>query len=73
MRAITYGIIYYSRIPEKREYARKLSAAVRRAADYIVAHSLMDSDGMPNVLRHVSITEKPDGKFEQILYHQEGR
>ena len=73
MRAITYGIIYYSRVPEKREYARKLSVAVRRAADYIVAHSLMDSDGMPNVLRHVSIVEKPDGKFEQILYHQEGR
>ena len=73
MRAITYGIIYYSRIPEKREYAKKLSAAVRKAADYIVAHSLMDSDGMPNVLRHVSIVEKPGGKIEQILYHQEGR
>jgi hypothetical protein len=73
MRAITYGIIYYSRIPEKREYAEKLSAAVRKAADYVVAHSLMDSDGMPNVIRHVSIVERPDGTFEQFLNHQEGR
>jgi hypothetical protein len=73
MRALTYGIIYYSRIPEKRDRALQLSAACRRAADYLVAHSLQDSDGIPGVLRHLSLQEKPDGSVQQVVYHQEGR
>jgi hypothetical protein len=73
MRAITYGIIYYSNIPEKRAYARKLSAAVRKAGDYIVAHALVPEGDTPNLLRHVMIAEQPDGKVLQTLYHQEGR
>ena len=73
MRAITYAIIYYSQVPEKRARARELSAAVRKAGDYLVAHSLRDSDGIPNVLRHVRLNEKPDGTVEQVVYHQEGR
>jgi len=73
MRALTYGIIYYSDRPEKREYAMKLSAACRKAADYIVAHSLQTSGGIPNVLRHLRLNEQADGTVKQVVYHQEGR
>ncbi len=73
MRAFTYGIIYYSQVPEKRAYAKQLSAACRKAADFLVANSLQDSDGLPKVVRHLRLNEKPDGKVEQQTYHQEGR
>ena len=73
MRALTYGLIYYSRIPEKRERALELSAACRKAADYLVAHSLQDSDGIPGVMRHLRLQEKPDGSVRQVVYQQEGR
>ena len=73
IRPIARGIIYYSQIPEKRDYARELSAAARKAADYLVAHSLQDSDGIPGVVRHLRLNEKQDGTVEQITYHQEGR
>lgn len=73
MRAITYGILYFAAIPEQRAYATELSAAVRRAADYLVAHSVQDSDGLGHVLRHLHLTEQPDGSVTQVTYHQEGR
>jgi hypothetical protein len=73
MRAITYGIIYFAGVPDKRGYARELSAAVRKAADYLVAHAVQDSDGLARVMRHVTILEKPDGSVEQVTYQQEGR
>lgn len=73
MRALTYGIIYFNSVPEKREYARKLSAACRKAGDYIAAHAQMPADGYEHVVRHLAIVERPGGKFDQILYHQEGR
>ena len=73
MRALSYGIIYYSRIPEKRAYAERLSAACRKSADYLIAHAVQDSDGIPTVLRHVTLVEHPDGTVEQVTYHQEGR
>jgi hypothetical protein len=73
MRALTYGIIYYRGVPGKRAYAEKLSSACRKAADYLVAHSLQDSDGIPKVLRHLGLNERPDGTVQQVIYHQEGR
>ena len=73
MRAVTYAIIYYSRVPGKRERARELSAAVRKSADYLVAHAAQDSDGISHVLRHLRLNERPDGTVEQVTYHQEGR
>ena len=73
MRAITYAIIYYSQIPEKRERAKELSAAVRKSADYLIAHALQESNGIPKVMRHLRLNEKADGSVEQITYHQEGR
>jgi len=72
LRPIARGIIYYSQIPENREYARKLSATARKAADYLVAHSLQDSNGIPGVIRHLRLNEKPDGTVEQVTYYQEG-
>lgn len=73
MRAITYAIIYYGGVPEKRERARELSAAVRRTADFLVAHAVQESDGIPNVMRHLRLTERVDGTVEQATYVQEGR
>lgn len=73
IRPLAYGIIYYGRIPGKRPYAEYLSAACRKAADYLVAHATQDSDGLPSVLRHLTLTERPDGTVQQIAYHQEGR
>jgi hypothetical protein len=73
MRAITYAIIYYHQVPGRQERARELSAAVRKAADYLVAHATQDSDGLPRVIRHLALNEKPDGSVEQVTYHQEGR
>jgi hypothetical protein len=73
MRPLAYGIIYYRSVPGKLDYARKLSAACRKAADYLVAHSVQNSDGLPTVLRHLRLNEKPDGTVEQVTYHQEGR
>ena len=73
MRALSYGIITYSRLPEKRAYAERLSAACRKSADYLIAHAVQDSDGIPRVLRHLTLVEHPDGTVEQVTYHQEGR
>lgn len=73
MRALTYGIIYYSRVPEKKDVAKWLSAACRKSADYVVRNSLMDSDGIPGVLRHLQLSESADGKVSRAVYHQEGR
>ncbi|MCK4323699.1 MAG: hypothetical protein KAW89_04160, partial [Armatimonadetes bacterium] len=72
IRPFAYGIIYYRTIPGRLDYARKLSSACRGPAEYIIAHSLVESDGIPNVLRHVRISEKPDGSVETRLYHQGG-
>lgn len=73
IRALTYAIIYYSRLPEKRATAMRLSAACRKSADYLVAHALQTSDGIPDVLRHLSLEETPDGRVRQVTYHQESR
>lgn len=73
MRALTYGIIYYTQVPQKREYARYLGTAVRKSADYLVAHAVMESDGIPRVIRHLTLSEEPDGAVRQITYYQEGR
>jgi len=73
MRALTYGIIYYQGLGNKPEYARKLSAACRRAGDYMVAHGVQESDGLSNVIRHLRLQEAEDGSVKQIVYHQEGR
>jgi len=73
MRAITYAILYYRQVPGQQARARELSAAVRKAGDYLVAHSLQDSDGLPRVLRHLRLNERPDGTVEQVTYVQEGR
>ncbi len=73
MRALTYAIIHYSRIPDRRAHARALSAACRKSADYLVAHSLQESDGIPHVLRHLTLNEQRDGSVQQVTYYQEGR
>ncbi len=73
MRALTYGIIYYQGVGNKPEYARKLSAACRKAADYLVKYSVQDSDGISSVVRHLRLQEAADGTVKQITYHQEGR
>ena len=73
IRPLAYGIIYYSGIPGREEYARELSRACRKAADFIVAHSLQDSDGIPSVMRHLHLQEAVDGTVRQVVYHQEGR
>ncbi|NSW57888.1 MAG: hypothetical protein HPY44_17940 [Armatimonadetes bacterium] len=73
LRPLAYGIIYYSRIPGREEYARELSRACRKAADFLIAHSLQDSDGIPHVMRHLHLQEAADGTVRQVVYHQEGR
>jgi hypothetical protein len=73
MRPMAYAMIYYSRIPEKRAFAMKLEAACHKAADFLVAHSLQTSDGIPRVMRHFTLKEKPDGSVEAITYWQEGK
>ncbi|NUQ02023.1 MAG: hypothetical protein HUU35_19420, partial [Armatimonadetes bacterium] len=73
MRALTYGILYFRGVPGKEDLVRQLSSACRRAGDFIVAHSLQDSDGVPGVLRHLGLEEKPDGQVAQRVYRQEGR
>ncbi len=73
IRPLAYAIIYYQGVPGKREYAQRLSAAARKAADYLIAHSLQDSNGIPNVVRHLRLNEAQDGSVKQVTYHQEGR
>ncbi|MBI2297681.1 MAG: hypothetical protein HYU66_01795 [Armatimonadetes bacterium] len=73
MRAITYAILYCAQVPERRVDAVRLSAAVRRTADYLMAHGAQDADGLPSVLRHLHLSEKGDGSVAQQTYHQEGR
>jgi hypothetical protein len=73
MRAITYAILYYRQIPGEEARARELSAAVRKAANYLVAHATQDSDGLPRVVRHLTLNERADGSVDQLTYHQEGR
>ncbi|NCQ31576.1 MAG: hypothetical protein COZ06_06875 [Armatimonadetes bacterium CG_4_10_14_3_um_filter_66_18] len=67
------AIVYFHTGGGDRDYAAKLNAAARKAADYIADHSLQESDGIPNVVRHLGLTEKPDGTVQQRTYHQEGR
>lgn len=73
MRPLAYGMLYFSTVPGKQDYARKLSAACRKAADYLVAHSVQQANGIDRVLRHLRLSEKPDGTVQQVTYHQEGR
>jgi hypothetical protein len=73
MRAITYGILYFRTVPGREAYARELSAACRKAGDFLVAHSVQDSDGIPGVMRHLRLIEREDGTVEQVTYQQEGR
>jgi len=73
MRALTYPMLYYAGIPEKRAEAERLSTAVRRAADFLTAHATQTSNGIPDVLRHLRLIQKPDGSVEQKTYYQEGR
>ncbi|MCX7598903.1 MAG: hypothetical protein N2512_08570 [Armatimonadetes bacterium] len=73
MRCFAYAIIYYRNVPGREEWVRKLNAACRRAADFLVAHSVKESDGIPKVMRHLGLREKPDGTVEQTVYYQEGR
>ncbi|OGV68287.1 MAG: hypothetical protein A3K19_08050 [Lentisphaerae bacterium RIFOXYB12_FULL_65_16] len=73
MRALVYALLYFKDSPEKRDYAVKLSAACKRAGDYLVAHALQDSDGVSGVMRHLRLNEGADGKVTQVTYHQEGR
>ena len=73
MRAITYGILYFRGVPGEEAYARFLSAGCRRAADFLVAHSVQESDGIPRVLRHLRLNEAKDGTVKQVTYHQEKR
>ncbi|MGC9319297.1 MAG: hypothetical protein ACP5KN_14790, partial [Armatimonadota bacterium] len=65
------GMIYYSQVAGRPEYSRRLSAPARRAAQYIVDHSRMDSDGIPGVIRHLRIAEKPDGSVQRTLLTRE--
>lgn len=73
IRPLAYGIIYYSAIGDDKAMAEKLSGACRKASDYLVAHSVQDSNGIPSVLRHVRLNEAADGSVTQVTYHQEGR
>jgi len=73
MRAITYAIFYYAEDSATRGRVRKLCAAVRKTADYLVAHSTRRSHGFPRVLRHLRLVERPDGSVEPHTYYQEGR
>jgi hypothetical protein len=73
MRALAYAVIHYRALPRKRAWARQLSAACRRAADYLVAHAAQKCDGLPDVLRHLTLSENPDGSVEQVAYYEEGR
>ncbi|MEA3402938.1 MAG: hypothetical protein U9R79_16985 [Armatimonadota bacterium] len=65
------GMIYYSQVAERPEYARRLSAAARKAAQYIVDYSRMDSDGIPDVIRHLRIAEAADGSVNRSLLTRE--
>jgi hypothetical protein len=73
MRPFAYAIIYYRAVPGREAWVRQLDAAARKAADYLMAHATRDSDGIPSVIRHLGLREKPDGTVEQVVYHQEGR
>lgn len=67
------AILYYLNVAKNEPYARQLNQAARKAADYIADHSLQESDGIPNVVRHLQLHEGPDGTVKQVTYHQEGR
>lgn len=66
------GMVYYSQVAGREEYARRLSAAAWGAAQYVVDHSRMDSDGIPGVIRHLRLNEAADGTVEQSLLMREG-
>ena len=73
IRALVYGLVYFQRVPEHREYAAKLNAACRKAADYLAQHAVQPSDGLDHVMRHLRLNETPDGTVKQVTYAQEGR
>jgi hypothetical protein len=74
MRALDYGIITYAGLPGRAGKTHEWAAACRKAGDFMVKHSLMDSDGVPGVLRHFTLSEGPDGLVQRsALYQQEGR
>ncbi len=73
IRPLAYAMLYYRTVPGREDYARRLSAASRRAAEYLVRHSTRDSDGLAKVVRHLHLSETPDGQVKQVVYQQEGR
>jgi len=72
LRPLAYGMVYFSTVGNDKELAARLNRACRKAANYLVAHSTMTCNGIPNVIRHFHLTERPDGTVERKLYHQEG-
>ncbi len=73
MRALTYPMLYYAATPGARAKARRIDACIRRAADFLVAHSTQTSHGIPRVIRHLRLTIRPDGQVTPHTYYQEGR
>jgi hypothetical protein len=73
VRALTYAILYYRADPVRLDWLRELDQACLRACQYLVAHSVQAADGIPHVLRHLGLTERPDGTVTPRTYVQEGR
>lgn len=73
MRGLNYAALYYNSIPEKAKECKRLNDACRKAGDFLVAHSLMESDGIPGVIRHFMQGLNSDGTIENKTYRQKGR
>ena len=73
MRGLVYATLYYHRRGGEDGKVRRLNAACRAAGNFIFAHTRMDSDGVPNVIRHFLLNLIRDGEVKRTIYHQEGR
>jgi hypothetical protein len=74
MRAWVYAMLYFHSVPGGKDYAKQLSIVCRKSADYLVAHSTQESDGLPKVIRHLTLAVKEDGTIEdRQTFYQEGR
>jgi 5-hydroxyisourate hydrolase-like protein (transthyretin family) len=73
LRPMARAIVYFRTVPGEEATVKRLTTAGRKAADFIATHATAEVDGIPDVIQHVDLTAKPNGRVEQRVYYQEGR
>ncbi|HPT97923.1 MAG TPA: hypothetical protein PLU39_08635 [Armatimonadota bacterium] len=73
LRPLAYSVLYFRTVPGEEQTVRRLLAAGKKAADFLARHATAESDGIPDVIRHVRLHARPDGSVQQQVYYQEGR